>query len=54
MESSAGEEFDLHADICNLGRGFLATDYIRFVQSPGTQGENMRPNRISYIYISLV
>ena len=26
-ESSVGEEFALHADIFNLGPGFLATDY---------------------------
>ena len=44
------EEFDLHADICNLGSGFLATDYL----GQGTQGQNMRPNRLSYIYRSLV
>ena len=30
------EEFDLHADICNLGTGFLATDYMSFLQSPCT------------------
>ena len=43
------EEFDLHADICNLGSGFLATDYSSFLQSPGTQGQNMRSNRLSHI-----
>ena len=43
------EEFDLNADICNVGSGFLVTDCISFVQSPGTQGQNMRPNRLSYI-----
>ena len=49
---TVGEEFALHADICNLGSGFLATDYIMsFLQSPGTQGQNMRPNRLSHIYI---
>ena len=53
-ESSLGEEFVLHADICNLGSGFLATDYMSFVQSPGTQGQNMRPSRLSHTYKSLV
>ena len=28
IESSVGEEFALHADICNLGSGFLATNCI--------------------------
>ena len=40
-ESSSGEEFALHADICNLGSGFLAADYMSFLQSPGTQGQNI-------------
>ena len=26
--SSVGEEVALHADICDLGSGFLATEYI--------------------------
>ena len=43
------EEFAMHADICNLGSVFLATDYMSFLQSPGTQGQNMRPNRLSHI-----
>ena len=40
-QSSIGEEFALHADICNLrlGSGFLAID------------QNMRPNRFSHIHI---
>ena len=25
------EEFDLHADICNVGSGFMGTDYMRFL-----------------------
>ena len=25
------EEFDLHADICNLGSDFLANDYMSFL-----------------------
>ena len=33
------KEFDLHADICNLGSGFLATDYRNFLYSPVTQGQ---------------
>ena len=41
------EELALHADICNLGSVFLATGYISFHQSPGTQGQNMRLNRLS-------
>ena len=48
-ESSVSEEFALRANICNLGLGFLATDYMSFVQSPGTRGHNMRPNRFSNI-----
>ena len=32
---------------CDLGSGFLATDYMSFLQSPGTQGQNIRPNRLS-------
>ena len=46
------EEFDLHADICNLGSGFLATDYMSLLQSPSTQGQNMTPNRLSHKYIN--
>ena len=45
------EEFALHADICNLDSGLLATDYLSFNQNPG---QNMRPNRLSFIYRSLV
>ena len=41
-ESTVGDKFALLADICNLGSGFLATDYMSFLQSPGTQGQNMR------------
>ena len=47
------EEFDLHADICNLGSDFLATDYMSFLQSLGTQGQNMKPNRPSHTYIEV-
>ena len=43
-------EFDLHADICNVGSGFLATDYMSFLQSPGTEGQNTRPNRVNHIH----
>ena len=49
-----GEEFALYALICNLGQGFLATDYMSFLQSPITKGQNMRPNRFTHIYRSLV
>ena len=42
-------EFDLHADICNLGSGSLATYFMNFLKGPGTQGQNMRPNRLSYM-----
>ena len=31
--------YSLHVDICNLGGGFLATDYMSFLQSPGIQGQ---------------
>ena len=50
-EAKFGEEFVLHEDICNLASGFLVTGYISFLQSPCTQGQNMRPNRVSHIYI---
>ena len=39
-ESTVGEEFALHANICNLGSGFLANDFISFLQNSGTQGQN--------------
>ena len=45
------EESDLHADNSNVGSGFLATDYMSCFQSPGTEGQNMRPNRLSHIEI---
>ena len=48
------EEFALHADICNLDSGLLSTDYLSFNQNAGTRGQNMRPNRLSLIYRSLV
>ena len=41
-ESSAGEEFALHSDICNLG---LATDWLSSNSRHSRQ--NMRPNRLS-------
>ena len=49
---AVGEEFALRADICNLVSGFLAADYIRFLQIPEAQGQNMRPNILSKIYRS--
>ena len=33
-------EFDLYADICNVGSGFLGTYYMSFLQSPGNEGQN--------------
>ena len=45
----SGEELDLQADICNLGSGFLATDYMSLLHSPSTQGQKMRPNKLSRI-----
>ena len=48
-ESSVGEVFALHADICNLGSGFLVTDCMSFLQSPDAQGKNMRPGLVIYI-----
>ena len=39
------EEFALDADICNQGSGFLATDYMSFLQCPGNEGQNMRPKQ---------
>ena len=39
-----GEDFALHANICNL-------DYMSFLQSPGTAGQITRLNRLSHIYI---
>ena len=47
-------ELDLHVDICNVGSGFLAIDYMSFLQSPGTEGENTRPNTLIHMYRSLV
>ena len=47
------EEFDFHADICNLGSGFLETDYMSFLKGPGTKGQNLRPNRLNHIYIEV-
>ena len=44
--------FALHADICDLASGFLATDYMNFLQSSGTQGQNKETKEAqSYIYI---
>ena len=51
--SSVDDEFAFHADICNLGSGFLATYYMSFLQSPGTQAQKMRTNRYSLIYIHI-
>ena len=31
LGDKAGEKFSLHADSCNLGSGFLATDYMSFL-----------------------
>ena len=42
-----------NADICNLGRGFLVTDCMSFLQTPGTHGQNMRPKRLSNISIEI-
>ena len=42
------EKFALHTDICNLGSASLSTDYMSFLQSPGTEGQNMRPNILSH------
>ena len=43
------EEFELHADICNMGSGFMATEYTSIHQIPGTEGQNKRPNWLSHI-----
>ena len=45
----AWKEFALHADICNLGRVFLGTVYMSFLQSPDIQDQNMRPNKVDHI-----
>ena len=50
-ESSVSEEFALHADTCNLFSGFLATDYMSFLQSPGTEGQNMRQIKTVFLKI---
>ena len=42
-EMLIGEDFALHANICNL-------DYMSFLQSPGTPDQIMRLNRLSHIY----
>ena len=47
-ENSVSEKYALHADIYNLGSGYM-TDYMSLLQSPGTEGQNMRLNRFSYI-----
>ena len=39
MASLVCEEFALHVDIYNLGRGFLVTSYMSFLQNPGIQGQ---------------
>ena len=39
-KNSVNEKFALHADICNQGSGFLATE-----------GQNMRPNGLIYIEV---
>ena len=49
-ESSVGEEFTVYENICNLECRYfrsLATDYnlYTWLQIPGTQCQNMRPNR---------
>ena len=49
--NEVGEEFAFHVDTCNMGLGFLITDCISFLQSLGPQGQNIRPNRLSHIYI---
>ena len=28
--------------------GFPVINFVRYLQSPGTQGQNMRPNRLSH------
>ena len=35
-KGSVVDEFALLADICHLGSGFLATDYMSFLQGAGT------------------
>ena len=52
-EEKLSEKFALHADIGSLSSGFLATDYMSFLQSPGTEEQNMRPNRLRHIKRSL-
>ena len=42
------DELDLHAYICNVGSTFLATDYMRFLQSQGAVGPNMSHRLVIY------
>ena len=44
-----GKPHLVHADTCNLGSGFLATDFMSFLQSPDTQVQNMKPNSLSHM-----
>ena len=45
-------EFELHTDICNVSSGFLATDYMSFLQSKGTKGQTRhRTGLVIYIEV---
>ena len=34
--------------LINFDHGFPVIEYMSYLQSPGTQGQNMRPNRLSH------
>ena len=41
-EKSVSNKLPCMQIFCNLGSGYLATDYMSFLQIPGTEGQNMR------------
>ena len=53
-ESSVCDEFALYADICNLGSGFLATDYMSFFKVQELEAITWEPNRLSHILKSFM
>ena len=48
--SSVVEEFALDAEFSNLVSGFLAADYMSFLQSPGIQDQNMSLDQTGLVY----
>ena len=51
-EKACCEEFDLHANIYNLGSGFLATDYISLsLKSRHSRPKHETKQTYSYIHV---